>query len=141
MWYVAKMLFAQKPVRGKRRVLCETCRVLLCAATARKAYQKAQVWATGHIQGSDFRLVGIQHINDILEEKIGDGTEIGGSFFYKMDPWGHKNKLIPNPDDIPIISLEANPKMAVGEIASKQHSTGMLKDLFPEKRIAKHRSR
>ena len=129
MWYFAKILFARDPAKCKHRVLCETCHVLLWAPTAMKAYGKAQTWAAKHVQGSEFHLVGIQHLNDILDKKIGDGTEIGGSFFYKVDPWKHKDRLIPNRNEIPIIRLEAHPATPVGGIIA-QGQVRMVKALF-----------
>lgn len=133
MWYVAQILLAQKPTKNRSRVLCETCHVLLQAATARKAYRKAQTWATKRALTTGFCVVGVQHITDLSDKQIGDGTEVGGHFFYKVDPWSRRDKLIPHPDDIPIMRLEANAQSTVGELATKKQLR-MIKDMFPEGR-------
>ena len=120
MWYVADLLFAQRPTEG-RPFVCETCLVLLNAESARKAYDKAMQWGEDHVQGeTGFEFVGIQHLYSLEEERPADGSEIGGHFFESEDIWEKRVELIPEIDDIPIIRFEDNPKTPIGELVSEE---------------------
>jgi hypothetical protein len=89
-------------------VMCESCMVLFEAPSALGAYDKALLWAEDYATGTNFALLGIQHITDIIDEQIGDGTEIGGRFFSKKNPWERKDMIIPDVNEIPIVVLEKN---------------------------------
>ena len=116
MWYVAHLLFAQKPEDGRRRVMCETCKVLFRTVSARKCYQRASGWARLHGKEGQFRFVGVQHITPLDDERPGDGSEIGGSFYDAMDVWQKVRSLIPQKQDIPIIRLEGHRHTPIGKL-------------------------
>jgi hypothetical protein len=129
MWYVAHLLFAQKPKKGRRRVKCETCRVLLRAASALKCYDRALVWAKLHEGNGLFRLVGVRHIDSLDDEQPGDGSEIGGGIFDAYDVWKKVKTLIPNKRDIPAVMWETHMNTPIGEMMTPKQK-GDVRELF-----------
>jgi len=119
MWYVVHLLFAQDPEDGSCTVLCETSQVLFDAASAEAAYARGESWAREHEQDSDFRFVGIEHIQSIVEE-LGDGCEVGGRFFEDDDVWQRQSELIPTMDEIPAIMFERNKDRPIGELMTDE---------------------
>ena len=131
MWYVVDMLFAQR-TKGKRvRVKCEVCNVLFEAPSALDACRKAMLWADEHSRDAGFYLVGIQHVRALDEECPGDGTEIGGHFFDEDDPWGRKDQIIPDLNEIPTVKFEANPNTPIKDLVS-QSKIEKIKQVFGE---------
>ena len=116
MWYVTHLLFAQRPRKGKRRVKCESCRVLFRAASALKCYDRALAWAQVHEQEGLFQFVGVQNIDVLVDTKIGDGSEIGGSIYDAFDVWQSVGSLIPKKQDIHAIWLERHRHTPVGKL-------------------------
>jgi hypothetical protein len=125
MWYVAHLLFAQKPKKGKRRALCESCEILLRTSSALKCYNRALVWAKRHEQEGTFNFVGVQHIKPLDDERPDDGSEIGGDFFDAYDVWQRVKTLIPRKDEIPIVRLETHKNTPIGKLMTpKQKRIG-----------------
>jgi hypothetical protein len=125
MWYVAHLLFAQKPGKGKKRVLCESCRVLFRAKSALKCHERALIWANRRKSIGNFHFIGVQHINPLDNERPNDGSEIGGSFYEAYNIWQRAKMLIPKRDKIPIVRFEAHRNMPVGKMmTSKQKRIG-----------------
>lgn len=116
MWYVAHLLFAQEPKKGRRRLKCESCRVLFRAPSALKCYDRALAWAKIHERDGLFQFVGVQHISPLDDARPGDGSEIGGSFYDAFDVWQRLKSLIPEKRDIPIIRLEGHRRTPVGKL-------------------------
>lgn len=120
MWYIADIVLAKKPSEPKPTVVCESCDVLFEAVSAREAYQKALSWAKEYTKEGDFHLLGITSIWDVGDEQPGDGTELSGSFFEEVDPWGRINELIPDPNDIRGIELEDHLDTPVGQLMTDE---------------------
>ena len=116
MWYVAHLLFAQRPEKGRRRVLCESCQVLLRASSALRCYDRALTWGRRHEKEGNFRLVGVQHIKPLDDEVPGDGSEIGGRFYNALDVWKRVQKHVPKKCDIPVIMWESHKTTPVGKM-------------------------
>lgn len=129
MWYVAHLLFAQRPEQGRRHVLCESCQVLLRASSALKCYDRALVWAKSHEREGSFRFVGVQHIKCLDEETLGDGLEVGGRFFNAYDVWKRARKLIPKKANIPAILWETHRKTPIGRMMTRGQK-GILRRVF-----------
>jgi hypothetical protein len=117
MWYVAQVMMAQPKQQGRRRYLCETCNVLLSAPNAGKAYRKAITWGTRyeseHIFG--LKLLGITLLHEIGGE-IGDGVDISGQLFQKLDVWDRRAKVIPVPEELQAIRIAQNTHTPFGEL-------------------------
>jgi hypothetical protein len=118
MWYLAHLLFAERPQANRKRSLCESCHVLLQAKSAVKCFDRATIWARRHEKESGFKFVGVQHIKPLDKKRPGDGDEIGGRFLEAYNIWKRVDKFIPSKKDIPIIKLESNSKTAVGRMMS-----------------------
>jgi hypothetical protein len=131
MWYVAHLLFAQKPERGRRRLTCETCQVLLRASSALKCYDRAVAWAKRHERDGAFRFVGVQHIKSLDDDQPRDGSEIGGRFYDAFEIWQRVESLIPKKEEIPVIRLEGHPNTPVGELMSPKQKKD-LRVIFPK---------
>jgi hypothetical protein len=116
MWYVAHLLFAQKPEKGRRRVMCESCRVLFQASSALECYDSALKWGKLHKQESRFHFVGIQKMHGLDEERPDHGSEIGGGFFNAYDVWKKRKTLIPKKHDIPVVVWETHSNTPIGEL-------------------------
>jgi hypothetical protein len=116
MWYVAYLIFAQKPENKRRRFMCESCQVLFRASSALECYDRALTWAKHHEQEGAFRLVGVEHILSLDDEQPGDGSEIGGRFYEAFDVWKRVESLIPKKEEIPSIILEGHPHTPFGEL-------------------------
>jgi hypothetical protein len=130
MWYKAHLLFAQRPKKGRRRVLCESCHVLLRASSALKCYDRALTWGRRHEKEGDFRMVGVQHIKPLDDEMPGDGSEIGGCFYNALDIWKRVQKFVPKKCDIPIIRLETHKATAIGKMMTAEQKR-IARRLFP----------
>lgn len=117
MWYIAVVMLAQPKERGRRRYLCETCNVLLSASNAGEAYRKAVSWCTGYESESlyELKLLGITVLHEIGEE-IGDGLDISGRFFQKLDVWDRRSKVVPPPEELQAIRLAQNRDTPIGEL-------------------------
>lgn len=116
MWYVAHLMFAQKPAKGRRRVLCESCQVLFRAPSALKCYNRALAWAKTHEQEGAFRFVGVEHIKSLDDERPDDGAELGGRFYNAYDVWLRKKAFIPKKEDIPAVRWETQRNAPLGEM-------------------------
>ncbi len=117
MWYVAVVMMAQPNQPGRRRYLCETCNVLLSAPDAGKAYRKAVAWGTNYESESIYglKLLGISVLHEI-GETIGDGVDISGRNFQKLDVWDHRAKVIPPPEELQAIRIAQNMNTPLGEL-------------------------
>jgi hypothetical protein len=121
-WYLARLLFAQKPRRGKSLAFCETCLVLLRAANARSAYDKATEWAKRELQHeglTEMGLLGVTTLEELLATQLRDGTEITGSVFFKKDPWKHRKKLVPPIKRLQAFLFENNANVPCGKVITE----------------------
>ena len=125
MWYVAHLLFAQKPRKHGRLALCETCDVLISAKSALACYDKALVWAKDHETDNSFHFVGVQHLRELNESKRpDDGSEIGGRFVHILDVWSKKRRsFIPPKQSLNAIVLERNMNTPIKELMTPQLET------------------
>ena len=131
MWYVVDILFGQKRDGEQGEIMCETCNVLFEAPSAIDACRKAVPWSEEHVRDTEFHLIGIQHVRSLDDDRPGDGTEIGGKFFEERDPWGRREELIPDLNEIPTIKFEANPNTPVGELIPEE-TVHKAKKIFGE---------
>jgi hypothetical protein len=117
MWYVAVVMMAQPKQRGRRRYLCETCNVLLSAVDAVEAYRKAIVWGVRYESDSLYglKLLGITVLHEIGDE-IGDGVDISGRVFQKLDVWDRRARLVPPPEELQAIRIARNMDTPLGEL-------------------------
>ena len=117
MWYVAVVMMAQPKKRGRRRYLCETCNVLLSAPDAGEAYRKAIAWGTRYEADSMYglKLLGITVLHEIGNE-IGDGVDISGRFFQKLDVWSRKARIIPPPEQLQANRIAQNMDTPLAEL-------------------------
>jgi len=106
MWYRADLLFATAPREGETTVYCESCNVLIEAAGPGEAYDKALRWADEHVQGMAVRLVGVDGMSELQEERPGDGTEVGGMYFEDENVWDRIDELIPPRESLPAFFRE-----------------------------------
>ena len=132
MWYRVDLLFATRPRGESPTVKCESCNVLFEGESAQAACDKAEGWAARHIVDSDFEFLGVEDIALLFEDKPGDGTEIGGSYFEDEGVWDRKAELIPKREDIPVIRFELNPEGAVRKLITEAQSKG-LAEIYGEK--------
>jgi hypothetical protein len=120
MWYIADLLFAQLPVPGEERVTCESCNVLFEARSASEVYDRASTWAESHIEGTAFHFLGVTHIHSLSDSQPTDGTEVGGHFFDDVSVWERRDELIPEKDQIPVITWEQNCDMPIGDMMTAE---------------------
>ena len=117
MWYIAAIIMTEPEKGSGKRYLCESCNVLLEAPSAQLAYEKAAAWgqdaASDHMYGLTF--LGIEVLHQIGEE-IGDGVDIIGSFFEKMNVWQRKDAIIPAREELAAIRLEASMDKKLGDV-------------------------
>ena len=113
-WYIVFLLFAEPQNTHGESVLCETCQVLISANSALDAYDKGIIWATEHIQESEFQFVGVEHIHSIGEEPA-DGVELCGRFYESEDVWQRKSELIPEKNNVRAVMWEQN-DVPIGEM-------------------------
>lgn len=132
MYYVAELLFAQRPEKGRRRVLCESCHVILSAPSAVKCYGCALKWAKRHEMEGSFDFVGVQCIRCLDTEVLHDGLEIGGRYFDAYDVWERLDKIVPRKTEIPAIFWEMKAKTPVGELMTAAEKN-MLRRAFKKK--------
>jgi hypothetical protein len=116
MYYVVELLYAQRPEKGRRRVLCESCHVILSAASAVKCYDRALKWAKRYEKEGSFEFVGVQWIRSLDTETLHEGLEIGGRFFNAYDVWDRLDKFIPKKNEIPAILWELKADKPIGEL-------------------------
>lgn len=117
MWYVAVVMMAQPEKQGRRRYLCETCNVLLSAPDAGEAYRKAVAWGSKYESDSMYglKLLGITVLHEIGEE-IGDGVDISGRFFQKLDVWSRRERIVPSPEQLQAIRVAQNMDVPLVEL-------------------------
>lgn len=115
MWYSAVIMLTQPRIPNRRRYFCETCRVLFNAPTANEAYRKAVRW--GEAQ-EGMKLLGVTSLYEVGEE-IGDGIEIGGNVFTKLDVWDRKSQIIPNRKELSAIRLENGKETPINQLMSQ----------------------
>jgi hypothetical protein len=70
--------------------------VLISAATASEAYQKAAGWGRRYAAEppAAMELLGVSHLTTVGEE-LGDGVEICGRFFEEPDVRSRREELVP----------------------------------------------
>lgn len=125
MWYLAEILFDQPKQSDRRMYVCESCNVLLQAISADEAYDKAQAWAQDYIGSGTIEPLGISDLTSIGEE-IGDGVEICGHYFQKLDVWDRKDTLIPAPDQLGAMQWEEDQDTPIEEMLDS-HQLEMLR--------------
>jgi hypothetical protein len=99
VWYLAEILFAEPQRDGRSAYQCEACNVLISAATAADAHEKAVRWGRAYAAEppAAMALLGVSHLTTIGEE-LGDGVEICGRFFEEPDVWSRRGELVPPAD-------------------------------------------
>jgi hypothetical protein len=119
MWYVAVVMMTQPRKQGRRRYLCETCNVLLNAPNAGDAFRKAVDWGLQNESESMYGLkfLGITVLEEIGDE-IGDGVEISGRVFQKLDVWNRRARIVPQPEELQAIRIAQNMNTPLGELLS-----------------------
>jgi hypothetical protein len=117
MWYIAVVVMAQPKQRGRRRYLCESCNVLLSAADPGEAYRKAVAWGADYEAESIYGLkfLGVSVLNEI-GETIGDGVDISGRIYEKLDVWDARSREIPPPEELQAIRLARGANTPLGEL-------------------------
>jgi hypothetical protein len=120
MWYVVDILFAKKSESGSDIIQCESCCVLFEAPSALIAYEKAEKWGAEHEKDSAFKYVGIHNLWRLLDDTLGEGTEVGGEFFEEEYFWQRIDTFIPDKNEIPEIKFEANKDVPVGKLISDE---------------------
>ncbi len=117
MWYVAVVMMAQPKQPPRRRYLCESCNVLLSAPNAAEAYRKAVAWGTHYESISIYglKLLGISVLHEI-GSAIGDGVDISGCFYQKLDVWDRRSQIIPGPEELQAIRIAQNMDKTLGEL-------------------------
>ena len=130
-WYLVDLLFAQPESKNEENVMCETCQVLFSAPSALVAYDKGTSWAAEHIEGREFKFVGVEYIQSVNEEPA-DGVEVGGRFYESEDMWQRKDELIPEKNDIRVIMWEQNSDVPIGEMITEQQLNA-AKRIFGER--------
>jgi hypothetical protein len=130
MWYVVNLIFAQKPKNERRRVMCETCRVLLQASSASECYDRGLEWGKKH-KHNGFHLLGIENILSLDEKRPSDGDEIGGHFYHAFDIWKKRKNIIPRKKDIPAIMWETHRNTPIGDLLSTQEQNNII-EIFEE---------
>lgn len=121
-WYLANILFAQKQRSGKSLAFCETCLVLLRAASARSAYDKAMEWSKRELQRqglTEMGLLGVTKLEEILASELRDGTEITGSVFFKKNPWKNRRKFVPPVKHLQAFLFEDNAGVPCGKVITE----------------------
>ena len=121
MWYLAEILFAEPPQADRTEYQCESCDVVLLAADATEAYQKAVAWGLTHSAEppSAMRLLGVAHLTSIGDE-LGDGTEIGGRFSEVQSVWDRVGEFIPPLTGLEAMRWEAGRDTPLGELLSPE---------------------
>ena len=108
MWYLAEILFAERPQNVLDEYQCESSNVVLQATTAADAYQRAVAWGLAHASEPPvvMSLLGVSNLTTIGEE-LGDGTDICGRLFREPDVWRRVSDLVPAPGDLSAIRWES----------------------------------
>ncbi len=96
MWYLAEIITAEKPKKGRRVFVCESSNVLIEETSAYKAYAEAMRWGLQYTSGPScpMRLLGVAHLTT-LAPTIGPGTDIVGDIYRRRDVWRRRRSLIP----------------------------------------------
>ena len=117
MWYIAVIVLTEPEKMGRKRYSCESCNVLIEATSAIHAYEKSTAWgidaASKHVYGySLFGIQGLWQIGGV----IGDGVDISGRFYEKLEVWKRKDELIPDRDSLSAIRIEGSMDEKLGDI-------------------------
>jgi hypothetical protein len=117
MWYLAEIVFAQPQSENRCMYLCESCNVLLQATSAEESYRKALDWGHNYIADSSEKmtLLGIANLTQI-GDAIGDGVEVCGCYFKKLDIWNRKDELIPSKEQLKAIRWKAESSTPIQEM-------------------------
>jgi hypothetical protein len=126
MWYLAEILFAEPKRANRRMYLCESCNVIFQSDSAEEAYEKALIWGQNYIadEPEKLQLLGVAHLTSI-DEEIGEGVEICGRYFQKLDIWDRVENLIPAQEQLAAIQWETSDK-PIGEMFDS-HQIYLLK--------------
>lgn len=121
MWYLAELLFAEPPHLDRIEFHCESCNVLFEAGEATAAYRKAVDWGLAYAAEppANTRLLGVAHLTTV-GEKLGDGTEICGSFFTAQSVWDRIGELIPPPSQLKAIQWESKQDVPLKELLNPE---------------------
>ena len=132
MWYLNYLLFAATEPESKGEYVCETCNILLEAATAEDTYQAAELWGKEY-ESENLRFIGVEELNYIQEDQPGHGDEIAGSFFDEQDIWSRISKFVPPKNKLNAIRIEgSNANKPIGELIDDQMEK-RLKRVFKSK--------
>jgi hypothetical protein len=126
MWYLAEILFAEPKRANRRMYMCESCNVIFQSNSAKEAYDKALIWGKKYIADASGRLqlLGVSDLTSI-DEEIGEGVEICGRYFQKLDVWDRVDKLIPLQEQLSGVQWETSDK-PIGEMLDP-HQLYLLK--------------
>lgn len=121
MWYLAEVITAEKPKKGRRVFVCESSNVLIEATSANRAYGEAMRWGLKNTSGPScaMRLLGVLHLTWIGTE-IGHGTDLDGDIFRKKEVWRKRRGLIPRRKDLAAIRWEAERHTPLGRLLRPQ---------------------
>jgi hypothetical protein len=121
MWYLAELLFAERPRLDRAEFQCEACNVVFLAPSAVAAYRKAVAWGLAYASEppAGMRLLGVSHLTTVGEE-LGDGTEICGRFFQAAAVWEQVGELIPPPEQLKAVQWERGRDTPLGELLSPE---------------------
>ncbi len=128
MRYHAENLFAEPPHADRTEYQCESCDVVLLAADATEAYQKAVAWGLAHAgePPSAMRLLGVPRLTDIGDE-LRDGTEICGRFVEVRSVWDRVGELIPPSTELGAIRWEKGRNTSLGELLSPEQVAQLMR--------------
>jgi hypothetical protein len=126
MWYLVEILFAEPKRANRRMYMCESCNVIFQSDSAEEAYDKALHWGQNYIvdESEKLQLLGVSDLTSIGEE-IGEGVEICGRYFQKLDVWDRIENLIPSHEKLSGIQWETSDK-PIGELLDP-HQIYLLK--------------
>ena len=121
MWYLAEILFAEPQQDDQAVYQCESCNVLISAATAAEAYQKAVRWGRAHAADppATTALLGVSHLTTVGKE-LGDGVEICGRYFQEPDVWSRLEELVPPAGQLEAEQWERGRDTPVGDLLSAE---------------------
>lgn len=121
MWYLAEILFAEPSRADRDACQCESCNVVLCAASAVEAYRRAISWGMDRAAQppAAMRLLGVSHLTSIGEE-LGDGIEICGRFFEAPRVWDRADEIVPPPHQLKAIQWERGSNTPIGKLLSPE---------------------
>lgn len=119
MWYIAVIYMAQPEKPGRRRYTCESSNVLISSDNPSEAYDKANAWGKRHEEKNIFGLqfLGVTLLHEIGDE-IGDGVDISGVLFTKLDVWKRRNEIVPAREELSAIYIAENMDKTLEEVIS-----------------------